>query len=369
MQETPRSLPAALLRHAAADPEAPFLFWAEGWNWRWWPWRQVAALAARWAEPLAGLPAAAAVGFAGDAYPHAIAIDLAIQAAGLTAVPAGAERGESRREALAASGCRAWLEVSPGGEARVERLDVSAGGVGASAESEAALAPGSAGGGGDHDAAAAGIRDAAGAGDRDAVVAGVRGAAGGGLGGASGGVLVRAGGGGSWRRLAPADLLAAAAAIEGAVAETRTLLGVGLPAGSREIVVAGRPLGEEAARRIAAWATVTGAALVLESDASRRLGAAVWARPTVFCGSSGEVVALRRHIEAARGRAPLRLWPLRRRSAGYRKPPGAPRPPLGRLRTLFQDQEPAAAEAAFWQARGARLLRLPGLEAAETHTA
>jgi hypothetical protein len=323
MPETPTSLAAALRQHAVADPESPFLFWAEGWNWRWWSWRQVAALAERWAGPLASLPPAARVGFAGAAYPHAIALDLAVQAAGLTAVPLdltaeqGEQGGETWPETLAARGCVAWLGTA-GGEVKLERLRDGTNTV----EAEGAVAAGAAGPGPP---------------------------------GAEGGALVR-GGSGSWRRVSQADLLAAAASVESVLAESAR------PSRSREILVAGRPLGEPAARLMAAWATAAGAALVLEPDPALRLAAVAWARPTVFYGSAAEMAALRHQVEARQGTASARLGRALLRRSG-RRSPRAPRPPFGRLRTLFQDAEPDSAEAAFWQVRGARLLRLPGRDA------
>ncbi|HEV3459910.1 MAG TPA: AMP-binding protein [Thermoanaerobaculia bacterium] len=291
------SLPAALERQAAADPESPFLFWPEGWNWRWWSWRQVAELAAQWSAPLAGLRAGAGVAFAGDSYPQAIVLDLAVQAAGLTPVPLAGGEG-----AAAEAGCVAWLEETAG-EARVTRLD-----------GEVAL------------------WDAAGGGP----------------------AVLLAGEGGDWRPLPVAELLAAAARVEGTIgAASRVEGATGSAAGprgsrGREILVGGWPLREWAGRLLAAWAVTAGAALVLETDPSRRLGTVLWARPTVFHGGAAETAALRLQVEAAR--RPHR-W------RGWRR---LPSPPLGRLRTLFQLQPPAPAEAAFWQERGARLLQLPG---------
>jgi hypothetical protein len=304
-----QSLPALLRRRAAADPESPFLFWPDGWNWRWWSWRETAALAERWSAPLAGLPPDCGVAFAGDAYPEAIALDLAVLSAGLTPVPLGLLRGGGAgghgqvapaagpgagpaREAAERAGCVAWLEVAGGeGEARVTRLDAPPAG--------SAAVP---------------------AGDPAVLVTGDA---------------------GDWRRLSQAGLLAAAAEVERAVGSPS-----GRHAGSREreILVAGWPLQEWAGRLLAAWAVAAGAALVLEADPALRLGAVLWARPTVFHGSAEELAALRLRVEAAR--------PSRRRR---------PSPPLGRLRILFQGEPPAADDAAFWRERGARLLRLPGL--------
>jgi len=316
-----QSLPDALRGQAAADPESPFLFWPDGWNWRWWSWRETADLAARWSAPLAGLRPACGVAFAGDSYPEAIVLDLAVMSVGLTPVPlilgssgggagghgpsaheAGPPEPAAQTAAQAAkrAGCVAWLEVA-GRELRVTRLDGPLAGSAAAAGSVAAPAAGDPG------------------------------------------VLV-AGDGGVWRRLSQAALLAAAAEVEGAMAPPS-----GRQADSRErqILVAGWPLQEWAGRLLTAWAVAAGAALVLEADPALRLGAVLWARPTVFHGTAAELAALRLRVEAARRPGRWRRLPV---------------PPLGRLRTLFQGDPPAADDAAFWRERGARLLRLPGLD-------
>src|SRR5260370_813601 len=91
-----QSLPAALRRQAAADPESPFLFWPDGWNGRWGSWREAAELAARWSAPLAGLPPACGVAVPGAARPAARALHLPVQSAGLRpghASPRGCARG------------------------------------------------------------------------------------------------------------------------------------------------------------------------------------------------------------------------------------------------------------------------------------
>lgn len=357
-----QSLPAALGRRAAADPESPFLFWPDGWNWRWWSWRETAELAARWSAPLAGLPPACGVAFAGAAYPSAIALDLAVQSAGLTPVPlapggsasggagGGAGQGpaaqgaEPALQAAERAGCIAWLEVV-GGEARVTRLDAPVAGAAPAVAAPggpaaAAAVPGM--------AAAAGLPGLAAAIPGLAVAAAIPGllattpTGSGAVPLGDPGVLVT-GDAGAWRRLSQSELLAAAAEVERAIAlpsrrdaESR----------EREILVAGWPLQEWAGRLLAAWAVASGAALVLEADPALRLGAVLWARPTVFHGTAEELATLRLRVEAARR---PRRW--RRR----------PVPPLGRLRTLFQHEPPAADDAAFWRQHGAQLLRLPGL--------
>jgi hypothetical protein len=307
------SPPAALRRRAAADPESPFLFWPEGWNWRWWSWRQVAEQVDRWRVPLAALPPGALVGFAGGAYPDAIPQDLAVQEAGMTAVPVAAglagipgEAGEAGGPGLeascqegAAAGCDAWLELVAG-EPRLRQPG---------APGPAALS----GEGADKGA---------------------------------GGVMA-VGADRARRWLASADVVTAAARLESAIAaEGRPWAG---DRRARQILVAGQPLEEWPARLLTIWAILAGAALVLQSDAALRLGTVRWARPTVFHGSAAEIAELRRQLEESRQ---PRWWGGWRRRA---------RPAFGRLRILFQSSEPAASDLAFWQERGARLLRLPGL--------
>jgi hypothetical protein len=296
MAEAP-FLPAAVERRAAADPESPFIFWPEGWNWRWWSWRQTADLMARWAAPLAGLPPGAAVGFDGRAYPQALALDLAVQAARWVPVPAGG----------LTSGCAWWLDLpaGPSGAARLRSLE--------------GCAPSSDGDGGASPPAA--------------------------------GVMVQAAE--EWHLISVPEL-------EGAVARVGEMIRAGRAAtGERDILVAGRQLGSWGGRLLAAWATVEGAALVVDADPASRLGNVLWARPTVFGGNASELAALRGQIEAARrsgGWRRLMRQRLPRRAAA---PERRPRP-VGRLRVLFQD-EPLDAEAvAFWQVRNARLLQIPG---------
>ncbi|HEY6323852.1 MAG TPA: AMP-binding protein [Thermoanaerobaculia bacterium] len=349
-----QSLPGALRRQAAADPESPFLFWPDGWNWRWWSWRETAELVARWAAPLAGLPPACGVAFAGAAYPEAIALDLAVQSAGLTPVPLGplwvgggagghgregreVQRAAPALEAAERAGCLAWLEVV-GGEARVTRLEASVGGAAPAAAAPgmtaaAATVPGMAEAPADPGIAAAGAMPGLAAPPPSGSAAVPLG---------DPGVLVT-GAAGSWRLLSQSELLAAAAEVESAIASRS---GRHADSRNREILVAGWPLQEWAGRLLAAWAVAAGAALVFEADPAQRLGAVLWARPTVFHGTAEELAALRLRVGAAR-------WPRRWRRR--------PVPPLGRLRALFQHEPPAADDVAFWRQRGAQLVRLPGL--------
>ncbi len=284
------SLATALARRAAADPESPFLFWSHGWHWHWWSWRRAAELAARWAGELGGLAAGARAGFAGDVFPQAIALDLAVQAAGLTPAPLAAvpwPGGEAVAAALRELECAAWLEAEMEGAVRVTSMGL----VRERAASPAGLL----------------ARDAEGV----------------------------------WRTVGVAQAVDAARRVEEAIG------GVGpRRRGGREIVVLGRSLGDAPGRLVAAWAVVAGAAMVLEADAERRLAAALWARPTVFCGSRAEILALGGRLGVTAGS----------------RPPARGRLPLGRLRAVLQEEEPEPEEVETWGRRGVRLQHLPGLD-------
>jgi hypothetical protein len=141
------------------------------------------------------------------------------------------------------------------------------------------------------------------------------------------------------RAVTSKELGAMAAAIQGALPERRS---------GREILVLGGSLDDPVTRALLSWATVAGAALLLEPDAGNVLGSAVWARPTLFAGSAAEVAGLR--IAAERQKSRLR------RLLGF--PPGLP---FGRLRALLvtgPDPLPAADEG-FWRDRGVAVRFLP----------
>jgi hypothetical protein len=294
------SLPASLARRAAADPESPFLFWAVAWRWKWWSWSAVAALTAQWAGDLAGLPPGERVGFAGDGFPHAIPLDLALQAAGLTPAPLALWPwpGEPAVEtAVRAMGCVAWVEAEPAGGLRVSRLAAAA----------ASPPP-------DHPAV----------------------------------LLADAHGDCVWREQPLATVVAAAERM----AEV-------LGPGAQEIVVLGRSLGEPLARLVATWAVMAAAALVA-APAGTLLATVLWARPTIFCGVAAEVAALR--LEVAKQPRRRGLWnrrPLEGRPDNAVARAG--RLPLGRLRLVLQEEPAAPTEVAWWAALGVRLERLPTL--------
>ena len=118
----PPSLPAALLGHAAADPEEPWLFRAEGWDWKWHPWKELAGWMEGWAERLADSPSdrppGARAAFLYRSDPESVILDLALQAAGLTSAPV-LERGE---EPL-------WIEPSPPAPPSGRPLETEPGGA------------------------------------------------------------------------------------------------------------------------------------------------------------------------------------------------------------------------------------------------
>jgi hypothetical protein len=324
------TLAPALARRAAADPESPFLFWSHGWHWRWWSWRRTAELATRWAAELASLPAGTRVGFAGDVFPQAVALDLAVQAAGLTPVPLAAvpwPGGEAMGAAVHELECAVWVEAPLEGEIRVSTM------------APLCARPGS--------LASLAMRDAAGA----------------------------------WHKVPAPAVAAAARRVGEALGET---------AGSRErrdIVVLGRSLGDAAGRLVAAWALEAGAAMVLEAAAERRLAAVLWARPTVVCGSRAEILELGGRlavsavsaVSAVQPESPVsagpgeggpwwQRWPWRhqgRRHQGQGEEAADPgrhgRRPLGRLRAVFQEEAPEAEEIEAWRRRGVWLRHLPAL--------
>jgi hypothetical protein len=292
------SLPAALFHHAALRPEEPWLFSRQGWDWPWLPFRTVAGRVAAWSAELAGLPAGCRAAFAAWPGPQSIALDLALQAAGLLSIPLKASNS-AFAAALVSRNAEAWIEPA-GSEPRelpdgLPRLALSAW------TEEGPSGLGSAG-----PPAAPFLRLP------------------------SGGVVLEGG-----RQLAAADLVVAAVALEALLApppEARR---------GREILVSFRPLGDPAERQLLAWATWTGAALLLEADRSAGPASAVWARPTLFHGDPEDVAVLRR--------------------AADRRHLFRPRLPFGRLHSILVDGHLPAGDRAFWEGRGVRLLAIPAI--------
>lgn len=112
-----------------------------------------------------------------------------------------------------------------------------------------------------------------------------------------------------------------------------------LPAGRRHVVVLAGFAGDPAERALLSWATVTGAAVLLEPEPLHLAPAAVWARPTLFAGSAADLVRLRAAVEA--DEAGFKIFGRRRRL------------PFGRLcAVLATAGEMPPEEQAFWQERG-----------------
>jgi len=116
------------------------------------------------------------------------------------------------------------------------------------------------------------------------------------------------------------------------------------PSGRRDIFVLSGSIEIPDERAMLSWATVAGAAVVLEPNPALRVATAAWVRPTVFHGTAAEVAALRTWVEKEK-----RGW-LRRR----------PRLPFRRLRTVLLTGAEALPleEEAFWADRGVRVARI-----------
>jgi len=137
------------------------------------------------------------------------------------------------------------------------------------------------------------------------------------------------------------DLAAAAAAVAGLLRAATS--------GQRDILVLGGALDDPATRVLLSWATVAGAALLLEAGSGNVLGTAVWARPTVFAGTVEEISRLRLAAERQE-----RGW-LRRR---FRRRVGLP---FGRLHTVLVTDcgSLPPEEESFWRERGVAVRFLP----------
>ena len=251
----PPNLPAALLQRAAADPEEPWLFRAEGWDWVWHPWRELARWMEGWRQPLSALPAGTRTGFHYAPRPEFVILDLAIQAAGLLSAPGSRREGD------------AWVEIAGG------KLNIS---------------PGS------HSS-----------------------------GNAGGAVVTVAGQPVEWTA---AELIAAGERLQADIGASD----------SREIVVLGGALGDPVERTMLSWATLTGAAVVLEPDPALRAATAAWVRPTVFHGTPAEIADLRTRVKKKRGL------------------------PFRRLRTVLVAgwQVLPPEDEAFWRGRGVQVARV-----------
>ena len=221
----PPNLPAALFHHAARHPGEPWLFHAEGWDWRWRTWGEVAREVMARAEALSEIAAESRYAFPYTARPEDVILDLAVQAAGLVSAPNG------------------------------QPLELSA-----------------------------------------------------------------------------SELIVMAERIQSQIGPTK----------GRDIVVLGGSLEIPEERAMLSWATLAGAAVVLEPNPALRVATAAWVRPTVFHGTAAELTALRSWVEKEK-----KGW-LRRR----------PRLPFRRLRSVLVTGFEALEEKAFWTERGVRVGRI-----------
>ena len=120
--------------------------------------------------------------------------------------------------------------------------------------------------------------------------------------------------------------------------------------GRRDVMVLGGCAGSWPERLLLSWATVTGAALLLEPDAPAFVQTAVWARVTVFAGTAADLVLLRAAVE--RDEAGFRIFGRKRRL------------PFGRLRAVaVTEGDLPVEERAFWRERGVLVTQIPGFAA------
>lgn len=122
----------------------------------------------------------------------------------------------------------------------------------------------------------------------------------------------------------------------------------------REVVVLSPPFADAGGRDLLAWAVLAGAAVVVEPSRAGLVATAAWARPTVFRGTAAEIAALAVEAAAAERAGFAGFRRRLRRWLGGEPPP--PRP-FGRLHTLLVADAPThAVDAAFWGARGTRVV-------------
>jgi hypothetical protein len=106
-----------------------------------------------------------------------------------------------------------------------------------------------------------------------------------------------------------------------------------LPEGRRHILVLSGFAGDPAERSLLSWATMAGAAVLLEPEPASYVPTSIWARPTVFAGAAADRLRLRETVERNRRR----------------------RLPFGRLRAVLGTEgELPEEEKAFWEERGVR---------------
>ncbi len=253
---------AVLARRAGLTPYEPWLFHRDGWDWRWLSWSRAADQVARGAAVLrdAGLRDAvlrdavaggSRVGYRTRQHPDAVACGLAIQAAGLIAVPIRGDRPEATR-----LGCGVWAEVEEAaGQVPAPTLDRVA--------LPAALSPL----------------------ERTQPLPLE-------LGAPSGGIYLPGIG-----EFLPGPWLQAVERLDGSLP----------PAAKRAIVCASPELDPPAAQLLEAWTLLRGAAWVLEPDAAAFVETVLWARPTLVWGSAAELEQLAARMGTRKHRRHSRL--------------------------------------------------------------
>ena len=124
----------------------------------------------------------------------------------------------------------------------------------------------------------------------------------------------------------------------------------------REIVVSAGSLADPAERDLLSWATLIGAAIVLEPAGERLVDTAAWARPTIFLGRAEEAGRLLDRAAAADREGWAGLLRRLRRLAGR---PGSTEQPFGRLRVLVVRGAPDPELAGRAGARGVAVVDEP----------
>lgn len=191
-------------------------------------------MASAWAASLAGYPLAARASFLYSPHPEALLLDLAVQAAGLVAVPR--REGPQGRQ-----GQQGQVEIA--GETLVLPSWEEAERAGVAVPAPERLA--------------------------------------------GGGVAVH---GPRGEKVLSQEELGAAAGLLGQEIPDP-------PAGQRHVVVLGGFPGDPAERSLLSWATVEAAAILLEPEPAHSVPTAIWARPTVFAGTAADLARLREAVE------------------------------------------------------------------------
>ncbi len=249
------SAPAALGARARISPHDPWLFYRDGWDWRWRSWSRVADQVARGAEVLRReIPTPGArIAFVAAQDPDAVSAGLAIRAAGAVAIPVGGTIEDAARH-----GCAALARVGGASDA-AEPIPCI--------ELPAALSP-------LETTPRRALEDAD--------------SAPGGLGFAAGDPP---------RVLPPEALLSAARRLDAL-----------LPHRSKRPIACAAPgLDVRAERLVEAWTLVRGAAWVLEPLADAFVATVLWARPTLVFGHGADLEPLAEPLKARKHRRHRRL--------------------------------------------------------------